>query len=127
MNFSRLVTRSVIASIIGAASVAQTNASHGLVVTPTALSECASGYLCVWSGANYSGSIQRISTTNSYRPISLTATKSYYNNRAKRTWLHEKQDGSGSTVCIKPGAKKATTTGWQTTSKAVYLATITDC
>lgn len=91
-------------------------------------SDCPSGYMCLWSGASYTGSIVKISTTGSYRPIGLSSVESYYNHRTKRTWLHEKADGSGSYTCLDPGEKKASgLSGWMDNPKAVWLATITNC
>jgi len=127
MTHSKLATKIAAAALFSTALAIQPSTSHAATVTPLALSECPSGYFCVWSGTNFSGSVQKISSTNSYRPISLTATRSYYNHRTQRTWLHEVPDGSGSTLCINPGATKASTTGWQTTAEAAYLATITNC
>lgn len=93
-----------------------------------ATSDCPSGYMCLWSQANYTGSFVKISATGSYRPISLSSVESYYNHRTKRTWLHEKADGSGNYVCLDPGEKKASgLSGWMDNPKAVWLATITNC
>lgn len=92
-----------------------------------ARSDCPSGYFCVWTGTNYSGTIQRINVTNSYRAINLNATRSYYNNRSQRTWLHSSATGGGSTQCINPGRSSGSTSGWQASAKAAYLATVTSC
>lgn len=127
MTTLKIARVALTASLLGAVLVSQPIASHADSISPLALSECPSGNFCVWAGTNFSGAMQRISTTNAYREISLAATKSYYNNRTKRTWLHDSPDGSGSTVCIGPGAQKVITTGWQTTAEAAYLATITNC
>ncbi len=93
----------------------------------TAKSDCGSGYFCVWSSTNYSGSIQRFSSTNSYRSITLSSTRSYYNHRSYRTWLHAEPNGGGSKVCVNPGGSVAVTSGWQSLAEAVYLATVTSC
>lgn len=96
-------------------------------LTPSVISECPAGYFCVWSGTTFSGNMQKISATNSYRSISLTSTRSFYNHRSQRTWLHAVPDGGGSNICVDPGVSKASTTGWQANAEAVYLATITNC
>jgi hypothetical protein len=62
-----------------------------------------------------------------YSTIALTATRSYYNNRTKRTWLHEAPDGSARYTCLGPGEKSGSTSGWQAAAKAVYLTTVTSC
>jgi len=91
------------------------------------LSQCTSGYMCVWSGASYTGTFKRFSSTGSYQSIGLTTVGSYYNYRSRRTYLHEKTDGSGYYSCLNPGAKAAALTGWKTHAKAVYLSTTTYC
>ena len=92
-----------------------------------ALGDCPSGYMCLWSQPNYSGTIKKISATGSYKAIGLTTVESYYNHRSKRTWLHESSTGSGSYICLDPGARASSLSGWQDNAKAVYLATVTDC
>lgn len=93
-----------------------------------ALGDCPSGYMCLWSQTNYTGTVQKVSTTSSYRAVTLSSVESYYNNRTQRTWLHEKADGSGDYLCLSPGARKASgLSGWQDNPKAVWLATVTNC
>lgn len=110
-----------------ALAVTPADRAHASTPLPTAISDCRAGYFCVWSGTNFTGTIQRISATNSYRPISVQTSKSYYNNRAYRTWLHSDPAGDGSRVCIGPRASKPSTSGWQSVANAAYLATITSC
>lgn len=107
-------------------------ATAAFVIAPissaeAAASDCPSGYVCLWSSTNYSGTMKKISTTGAYKSIGLTTVESYYNNRTKRTWLHEKADGSGQYVCLDPGARASSLSGWEDNAKAVYLATITNC
>lgn len=90
-------------------------------------SDCPSGYMCWWSGTNYSGTMKKTSTTGAYQLTGLSTVESYYNRRTKRTWLHEASNGSGSYVCLDPGARDGNLSGWQDNAKAVYLATITAC
>jgi hypothetical protein len=92
-----------------------------------AAGDCPSGYMCLWSQPSYSGAMKKISTTGSYKSIGLTTVESYYNNRSKRRWLHEALDGSGQYVCLDPGARASSLSGWQDNAKAVYLAMITNC
>jgi|GEM_PF-6401912 len=124
----RAVTRIAVPCLLAlAALVGPGVATADAATAPRAKSDCASGYFCVWTGTNYTGTIQRISATNAYRAVTLSTTRSYYNHRSKRTWLHQALDGSGSHVCINPGVSKASTSGWQATANAVYLATIANC
>lgn len=92
-----------------------------------ALSQCPSSYMCLWSKPNYRGDIKTIAAVGGYKPTVLKVVGSYYNNRSKRTWLHATSNGSGTFTCLEPGARDATLSGWQSTAKAVYLATITAC
>ena len=90
--------------------------------------DCPSGYMCLWSQANYQGSMQKISATNSYRAVNSSVIESYYNHRSQRTWLHEKADGSGAYICLPPGSRTGSgLSGWQDNPEAVYLATVTNC
>ncbi|KQY55810.1 hypothetical protein ASD11_15005 [Aeromicrobium sp. Root495] len=91
------------------------------------MSQCPSGYFCVWSETNFKGGFQKFAATNSYRPITSGATQSYYNNRTKRTWLHQDAAGDGSYLCINPGGSNSNTSGWQEDAQAAYLATVTNC
>ena len=126
-TYSRTIASTVIATIAAWGGLALPVPATAAQQSTNALSECPSGYFCVWSDTNYSGNMQRISATNSYRSISLVSTRSYYNHRSQRTWLHEESDGSGSYVCLNPGASKASTSGWQASADAAYLATVTNC
>lgn len=109
--------------------VAAVLAAVTLTASPAAAkkSDCPSGAFCVWDGLNYGGHIQRISTTRQYVKITLTATKSYYNNRTQRTYHHRTTDGQGDFVCISAGASGNFTSGWQAAAKSAYLSTSTGC
>lgn len=92
-----------------------------------AYSDCPSGYMCLWSQPDYSGPMKKISSTNQYVSIGLSTVESYYNNRTKRTWLHSTTDGSGNYVCLSPGARSGSLSGWHDNAKSVWLATVTNC
>ncbi|KAA1374913.1 peptidase inhibitor family I36 protein [Aeromicrobium fastidiosum] len=127
MNYSNFVAKSLPALLLGTVLFLQPNIAQANEMSPNIMSQCSAGYFCVWSGTNFTGQFQRIAATNSYRGITLTATKSYYNNRMQRTWLHSDPSGGGSSLCINPGAAKANTSGWQAEAEAAYLATVTSC
>lgn len=128
-SFRPIRLRSIVASLALATFLAVNGAAPAdAAASPTrAKSDCGSGYFCVWSSSNFSGTIQRFSATNSYRAITLSSTRSYYNNRSYRTWLHAEPSGGGSTVCVNPGSSNASTSGWQSYAEAVYLATVVNC
>lgn len=128
-NTALVHARNIAVALIAAVAltVFSPSTAHAAVEPATAKSDCGSGYFCVWSSSNFTGTIQRISATNSYRSITLTTTKSYYNNRSYRTWLHAEPNGGGSNICINPRVSNANTSGWQALADAAYLATLTSC
>lgn len=128
MKLSRTSARVLAATtLLATVVVAHPSAVQAAPRAPATTSDCPSGSFCVWSRSNFRGEMQRIAATNSYRTITLAATASYYNNRTKRTWLHEEADGSGASVCVGPGASRSSTSGWQHAANGAYLATITSC
>lgn len=96
-------------------------------MSPESLSQCPTGYMCIWSGTNYTGTIQKFSTAGKYSPILLSASNSLYNHRSKRTYFHEESNGSGIYTCLDPGKKKASLSGWSVHAEAVWLSTTTGC
>lgn len=92
-----------------------------------ALSDCPSGYMCVWSGTNYSGSLQKFSATSQRLTISLLSVDSYYNNRTRRTYYTQYANGTGNSSCLSAGTRAADLSGWKNTAKGVYLSTTTSC
>lgn len=116
--------------LLKGASLASVTLSFAFLTTSPAnasINDCPSGYMCLWSQPNYSGTMKKVSAINSYKAIGLPAVESYYNHRSKRTWLHEAADGSGSYICLDPGDRASSLSGWQDNAKAVYLANITSC
>lgn len=113
----------LVAVLLGASAIV------GISATPASasLGQCTSGYMCVWSSANYTGTFKRFSSTGSYQSIGLATVGSYYNYRSRRTYLHEKSDGSGYYSCLSAGAKAASLSGWKAQAKAAYLSTTTSC
>ena len=83
--------------------------------------------MCVWTGTQYTGSMWRTSATGTYTAIGPATIRSYFNNRSKRTYLHEQPDGGGVFACLKAGAKSASLSGWTLHAESVYLSTYTSC
>lgn len=109
--------------------VAAVLAAVTLTASPAAAgrSECPSGNFCVWENVNYGGKIQKIYVADTYTKITLSTTKSYYNNRVKRTWYHATTNGTGSYDCIPAGTSDASTSGWQSTAKSAYPSSKASC
>ena len=95
--------------------------------TPSASTDCPSGYFCAWNGVGYTGTIRKTATVDAYVQLNLSQVESYYNNRSKRTWIHATSDGSGTYECIAAGVKSSNVSGWKTSAKAVWLSTTTAC
>ncbi|KRC64832.1 hypothetical protein ASE12_08650 [Aeromicrobium sp. Root236] len=91
------------------------------------LSQCQSGYLCVWSGSGYTGTIQRFRATGTYRPITVDRVKSVYNHRAGRAFVHEGSGGGGVFACFSPGERVSETSGWVQRAGSVYLSASANC
>lgn len=83
--------------------------------------------MCLWSGTNYSGTLQKINATGSYKAITLGTVNSVYNRRVDRTYVHEQSDGSGVFACYNPGSRSSNVGGWLEDAEAVYLSTATNC
>lgn len=83
--------------------------------------------MCVWSGTNYSGTIQKFSATGGYKPITLSTVNSVYNRRSSRSYIHEQSDGTGVYACYNPGSMSSNVGGWVENAEAVYLSTATNC
>jgi hypothetical protein len=120
----RLATASFITSLVVIASLGPTSGEQG---STTSLSQCPSGYMCVWTGSSYSGTMQKFNATGGYRSVNFATINSVYNRRASRTYLHEESDGSGVYACYSPGGRNANLSGWAENAEAVYLSTVTNC
>jgi hypothetical protein len=124
-RFIGLMMAAALIGVQGTAAPSSAQAEDQLVTM--SLSQCYSGYFCVWSGTNYTGSIQRFSSTGSYRSINLSTVRSLYNRRSARTFLHEAADGTARYSCYGPGQRSSDLTGWRQTAEAVWLSTVTSC
>lgn len=115
---------SLVAPAEAEATTAET--TDGPDVTLASTNQCASGYFCVWTQANYTGTIQRFKTQSQYSSIAVYRVGSFYNNRSKRVFLYA--DASGDTsACYGAGAKRSSTSGWVTYAEGTYLSTATSC
>lgn len=115
------------AAIAIAALASSPNTASASGISVSSIGSCPSGDLCVWSGANYTGTIKTYSATGTYLNISLTTTGSMYNNRSKRSNIYENSGGGGVWACFNPGDKKPALSGWLTSAGSAYLSTSTNC
>ena len=115
-------------SIAAVTAVLGATAHSSLTSSASAtLSECPSGYLCVWSGTSYSGTVKKFSTVGQYTSIGLNGNQAVYNNRSKRSLLEQQRSGSDVSLCLAPGESRANLSGWQESAQGVYLSTATAC
>lgn len=91
------------------------------------VSQCPSGYLCLWTGASYTGSFTKYSSTSGYRVVTYSTVKSMWNNRSKRSYFYSGSSGSGSSQCYGPGVKTGNLGGWQSSPNSVHLSLTTNC
>jgi len=125
MTITRTITLSVVtltAAVVG--PIAQVSLTSP---ASAAASECPSGYLCVWSGTSYSGTMKKFSTTGQFTVVDLNTKQSIYNNRSKRALLEKQRSGSDVNLCLAPGESRSNLSGWQETAQGVYLSTATTC
>lgn len=125
MTITRTITLSVVtltAAVVGPIAQASLTSSASALA-----SDCPSGYLCVWSGASYSGTMKKFSATGQFTVVDLSTKQSIYNNRSKRALLEKQRSGSDVNLCLAPGASRSNLSGWQETAEGVYLSTATTC
>ncbi len=89
------------------------------------LSQCGSGYFCVWTQANFTGTIQRFSSVG-YATINVYRVGSFYNNRNRRVYLYANAAGNPN-ACFAAGAKRGNTSSWPTYAAGAYLSSVTSC
>ncbi len=118
-----MITHALIARILSIAVIATGLTFGGSVPANAALADCPSGYLCLWSGTNYSGTLKKISTSGSYVSTTLPTIRSYYNKRSNRSVLYSGSSGTGSNICISSNTASSNVTGWPSTAKSAYLST----
>jgi len=119
----RLIRASLIALIAFAGSLAPASGDQASTMS---LSQCPSGYMCVWTGTSYSGTMQKFAGSG-YKTINFARINSAYNRRSDRTFIHEQSDGSGVYACFNPGDRNSNLSGWVEYAEAVYLSTATYC
>jgi len=96
-------------------------------VRKVSLSQCPSGYLCLWSSTNYTGSFAKYANSGSYADINLPTVRSLWNNRSKRSFIYSGYDGRGSSACYGPGARTTSLSGWRILANSVYVSSTTYC
>lgn len=128
MNTNHRITQrhTLIAIVLGLTASLSTG-SPAVAGGTQSLSQCPSGRMCLWTGTGFTGTMQSFSTTGSYQSISLSVTRSAYNNRTKRTYLDELPNGGGRYSCFGPGDSDSSLSTWQLSAEAVYLSTYTNC
>ena len=124
---SRRPRRTALAVVVASLATALPGPAAGEGASIESIGQCPSGYFCVWSGKNFTGTIWKTNTTSSYRSITPSTIHSLYNNRTKRSTLYELTGGGGLSDCYNAGEQYSSLAGWRTTANSVYLSTTTLC
>lgn len=94
--------------------------------SPNALSQCPSGYFCLWSGTNYDGDLVFMARGTGvwfHLPaFGVTSFHSLYNHRSDRIFLHASGTGAPE-QCYNAGDQARNFGPWYSTAQDVYLAT----
>lgn len=102
-------------------AVLYTRAAAGVL----SASDCGAGYFCLWSLANYTGSMWQYTGSGSTFNLQNTAYMSYRNNRSTVAVLSSAPaGGTGLTACIAPYGASSYVSGWARYSESVYLALV---
>lgn len=91
-------------------------------IDPQSSTACASGRMCLWGGAVYTGAF--FSTTSSTDVASPTTSKSVWNRTAYAVRVYSGAGESGSSACFVPGTQIANTT---LASGSVKILSATTC
>ena len=111
-------TKPVTVALDGGA-VLYTRAAAGVL----SASDCGAGQFCLWSLANFTGSMWQFSASGSTVDLQSTAYMSYRNNRWQVATLRSAPAGGiGLTSCIAPFGSSSYVGGWTRYSASVYLA-----
>jgi len=114
--------------------VTTTSQSDGAVLVTTAevgtlsISDCRSGYTCVWSSPFYAGTLVQYRSPGQYIPLPSFSIGSYANRYEKRATFYETIGGGGHSTCAAPGASNPSVSGWLGAARSLYQSsTTTSC
>lgn len=121
MNIRRRTRHALIAVVMGLGLLVPTAPAHA------AISSCPKNHMCLWTQANFTGSVQKIKSTDGTRSVSLAGVKSYDNNRSNVTVITHKNGSSSTVVCLPARLKVSNVTGKATRTKTARLTLRATC
>lgn len=89
------------------------------------ISDCRSGYTCVWSSSLYTGTLVQYRLPGQYIALPSFSIGSYANRYEKRATFYETAGGGGHSTCAAPGTQNAAVSGWLTAARSLYQSTTT--
>ncbi|NMM17864.1 MAG: hypothetical protein HHJ14_12305 [Cellulomonas sp.] len=111
--------------------VTTTSQSDGAILVTTAevgtlsISDCRSGYTCVWSSPFYAGTLVQYRLPGQYIPLPSFSIGSYANLYEKRATFYETVGGGGHSTCAPPATSNPAVSGWSSAARSLYQNTTT--
>ncbi|MGV8976902.1 MAG: peptidase inhibitor family I36 protein [Cellulomonas sp.] len=111
--------------------VSTTSQSDGAILVTTAevgtlsISDCRSGYTCIWSSPFYAGTLVQYRLPGQYIPLPAFSIGSYTNRYEKRATFYETVGGGGHSACAAPTTSNPAVSGWSSAARSLYQNTTT--
>lgn len=109
--------------------VTTTSQDDGAILVTTAevgtlsITDCLTGYTCVWSSPFYAGTLVQYRLPGRYIQLPSFSIGSYANRYEKRATFYETVGGGGHSTCALPGASNPAVSGWLSAARSVYQST----
>ena len=109
--------------------VTTTSQDGGAILVTTAevgtlsISDCLTGYTCIWSSPFYAGTLVQYRLPGHYIQLPSFSIGSYANRYEKRATFYETVGGGGHSTCALPGASNPAVSGWLSAARSVYQST----
>ena len=109
--------------------VTTTSQDDGAILVTTAevgtlsISDCLTGYTCIWSSPFYAGTLVQYRLPGHYIQLPSFPIGSYANRYEKRATFYETVGGGGHSTCALPGASNPAVSGWLSAARSVYQST----
>lgn len=111
MSLGLLLPSSVLSLDADPSPTSDSDSSIEFIAEARALADCPTGYLCVWTGSLYSGTMWKSAIASAQNLTANFQSGSVVNNRASASYVYSGSKGSGSVRCIPPGARQTNMLG----------------
>ena len=111
--------------------VTTTSQSDGAILVMTAevgtlpISDCRSGYTCVWSSPFYAGTLVQYKLPGQYIPLPSFSIGSHANRYEKRATFYATVGGGGHSTWAPPATSDPAVSGWSSAARLLYQNTTT--